>query len=126
MPEMLDRPHSALAMSTHGTRPRRSASMSEANVEEPHHAHMQQPYMRPSNVRGARRVTLEEKLRQEQEMAYRGTPTVLRSIYHYSRTQLPKDTRESSEDSDEIERKCASSSVMADSHLCLQAAPWNS
>lgn len=83
---MLDRPRSALAMSTGATRPRRSASMSEANAEEIPFPQFQDRYSRQAvNNRGARRVTMEEKMRQEQEMGFQGrvyiSPPFLH-IYH--------------------------------------------
>ncbi|EKM49572.1 uncharacterized protein PHACADRAFT_265115 [Phanerochaete carnosa HHB-10118-sp] len=64
-------------MSPGKTRPRRSASMSEARGDEAHHGYNHQPsYARATATRGARRVTLEEKMRQEQELLYQsGTHT---------------------------------------------------
>ena len=78
-PEMFDRPRSALAMSTAATRPRRSASMSEANGGEIPFPQFQSSYSRPSATnRGARRVTLEEKIQQEQELGMQGRACIYR------------------------------------------------
>ncbi|THG94328.1 hypothetical protein EW026_g7123 [Hermanssonia centrifuga] len=57
----------ALTSST-GARPRRSYSLSEADGEDSDHPHYQQ-YLKSEFARGARRVTLEQKLKQEREIA---------------------------------------------------------
>ena len=42
--------------------------MSDTNIDDGPHPYFQQHHVRPAASRGARRVTLEEKLRQEQQL----------------------------------------------------------
>lgn len=100
-------------MSPGRTRPRRSASMSEARGDDVNHGHHQQ-YLRATAARGARRVTLEEKIRQEQELLYQ-SGAHLRTSYSdlYVDTGINVDGRPDSYSrvsaesfgSDELERK---------------------
>ncbi|GJE91746.1 Pkinase-domain-containing protein [Phanerochaete sordida] len=69
--EPYERPRSALEMSPSKTRPRRSASMSEARGDElPNGYNPQSAYMRATAARGARRVTIEEKMKQEHDFMF--------------------------------------------------------
>ena len=56
------------ASNTARTRPRRSYSLSDTGQEDQHQPNFQQFLKLPAG-RGARRVTLEEKIKQDQEIA---------------------------------------------------------
>lgn len=81
--EPYERPRSALEMSPSKTRPRRSASMSEARGDElPHGYNPRLAYMRSTAARGARRVTIEEKMKQEQDHMFLGALLCLHSTVY--------------------------------------------